>query len=105
MNEFVTSKEKGKKIIYLIKIGDLEDSIISTLKMNLELKLKDYIDAVHILPDFFPIPKSSYDPKRKQYLASLILDELSLLFNSNSYFYIIGVMNQDIYIIFNKQRS
>ncbi|MHA1235391.1 MAG: hypothetical protein ACTSQL_09950 [Promethearchaeota archaeon] len=102
INKIKTKSVKNEiylgKTIYLLNIGDVEESILSGLKKVLEKVLKDYIDSIKIIPGSFPLINTAYDPKTRQHLASSILTDISAHFSSDRFLYVIGVMNQDIYI-------
>jgi archaemetzincin len=86
-----------KRIVYLQKIGLLDQSILIKLKKDLEKALKVFIDSVEILPDFIPLTNLEYNPKKRQYKASLVMKELIKHINKKQYFRTIGVIDKDIY--------
>lgn len=80
-----------EKFIYLVPIGEVKREILEDLKNN----LPKVFPFKFVIADEIPIPKDSFNEKRKQYLAYSFLEELSKL-NINAY-KILGVTNVDLY--------
>ena len=86
-----------EKTIYLQKIGDIDQDLLTKLKKNLKLVLRDYINSVKILKDEVEIMNFLYNPKSKQYEASNILDFLKKDVADKNHFRTLGIINADIY--------
>ncbi|MFW9970286.1 MAG: archaemetzincin family Zn-dependent metalloprotease [Candidatus Odinarchaeota archaeon] len=86
-----------KKIINLLKIGEVDQSIIDTLKLKLELTFKKFNVSVVPLKRIVPLKNSEYNKKRDQY------DAYKILYNINNYianelaFRILGIVDNDIF--------
>ncbi|MFW9875584.1 MAG: hypothetical protein ACFFG0_20980 [Candidatus Thorarchaeota archaeon] len=86
-----------KKSISLLRIGQVDQSILYNLKRRLELtfnKFKIYIDP---LQEIIPLDYSEYNIKRGQYNASKILDRIINFGLKMPSFRILGIINQDIF--------
>lgn len=86
-----------KLAIYLIKIGNLDQSMLEKLKINLEQKLKNFNFSFEILQDDFELEDLVDNSEKDQYYAPEILNKLSLYLKRTHIFRLIGVMNKDIY--------
>jgi len=86
-----------KRIVYLQKIGLLDQSILIKLKKDLERELKEFIDSVEVLPDSIPLTDLEYNPNKRQYNASLVMKKLIKHINNKQYFRTMGVIDKDIY--------
>ncbi len=86
-----------EKIIYIEKIGDIDQIVLAKLKKNLKLSFKELIDKVKVSPDSISLEDSDYDKTRRQYNASSIIRKIIKHVKNKEYFRILGVMNKDIY--------
>ena len=86
-----------KKIIELIKIGDLEQSILVKLKDNLENIFNNVILSINIIQDEIQLEKADFNPERGQYNAHKILKKIIKHTRSFDTFRVLGVMDEDIY--------
>ena len=86
-----------KNVIYLLRIGELNQSILSNLKKNLENKFKEFNIEVEIFQDIMKLKNSEYDTERKQYEAPKILKRLVEIAKFKNYFRILGIIDKDIY--------
>lgn len=86
-----------KNVIYLLRIGELNQSILSNLKKNLEDKFKEFNIKVEILQDVMKLKNSEYDTERKQYEAPKILKRLVETAKIENFFRILGIIDKDIY--------
>lgn len=86
-----------KKIIRLIKIGQVNHSILHRLKKKLELSFREFSISVDTLKDIIPLENSEYNIKRSQYNASKILNKINNYLQNKRYFRILGIMDEDIF--------
>ncbi len=86
-----------KKIIELLKIGDLEQSILVSLKDNLNDTFNNLKMAVNISQNAFQLEITEYNSERMQYNADKILDRIIKLTKNHKVFRILGVIDKDIY--------
>jgi len=86
-----------KRIIYLLKVGELNQSILSNLKRNLEDEFNKFNIQVEIFQDGMKLRNSEYDAERKQYKAPKILKILAERAKSENLFRILGILDKDIY--------
>ncbi len=86
-----------KKIIYLQRIGELDQSIMLKLKKNLAWEFRNLVKSVKVLPDHIQLSNDSYNSIRKQHDGSLIMEGLIRNVVNNKYFRILGVVGEDIY--------
>ncbi|MFX1345323.1 MAG: archaemetzincin family Zn-dependent metalloprotease [Promethearchaeota archaeon] len=86
-----------KKVIYLLRIGELNQSILSNLKKNLEDEFKECNIKVEIFQDVMKLKNSEYDAERKQYKAPKILKRLVERAKIENFFRILGIIDKDIY--------
>ena len=83
--------------IGLLKIGKVEDSILSYLKEN----LTNIFPGVkcETLPETMSIPESAYNPVRGQYNSSIVLTNMKRFADRKAvYNRILGVTNADLYV-------
>ncbi|MFX1308260.1 MAG: archaemetzincin family Zn-dependent metalloprotease [Promethearchaeota archaeon] len=86
-----------KKTIELLKIGDFDKSILVKLSKDLEREFKEFGIAVSIIQEKIPLNETQYNPLRRQYDASKVLNSI-LFHNWNKLsFRILGVMDKDIF--------
>lgn len=86
-----------EKIIYVQKIGEIDQAALAKLKKNLKSSFKEFIDKVKVSPDTMNLEDSDYHPSRRQYNASSIIRKLIKHVNNKEYFRTLGVMDHDIY--------
>jgi archaemetzincin len=90
-------KMKISRIIYLQKIGDLEPTILSTLKCQLEQKLRNFNITIEISGIKIDLTESEFNKSKNQFNASKILKLIRKSFPNENYFKILGVLDKDIY--------
>lgn len=88
-----------KKKIGLVKLGEVDQSILDKLKIKLELFFREFKISVDILKEFIPLEKAEYNKKRKQYNALKLLKKIKLVIQDKTYFRLLGILNHDIYSI------
>ena len=86
-----------KRIILLLKIGDIDQEILIELEKRLIKVFKNYDMRIKILPEIIALEDVDFNFKRSQYDASRILDNINKFFLNKQYFRILGVMDKDIY--------
>ncbi|MFX1302572.1 MAG: archaemetzincin family Zn-dependent metalloprotease [Promethearchaeota archaeon] len=86
-----------KKTIGLLKIGEFDESILIKLKKNLEQEFKEFNVSVSIIQEKIPLDEAKYNPIRRQYEASKVLNSIILYNQNKQYFRILGVMDRDIF--------
>lgn len=86
-----------KKVIYLQKIGDIDNIVLKKLKKNLNWIFKEFVDSVEISPDSIPLKESEYDPSRRQYNGSLTLRRLLKYSGESKHFRTLGIIDKDIF--------
>ena len=84
-------------LIYLQKIGPVDDSILLKLKKNLKWAFRKYDLNVKVLSYELPLLYKEYHHFKKQYDVDQILNRLKIYAESKKYFRILGVINQDIF--------
>lgn len=86
-----------KKKILLLRIGQINESIILKLKKNLKWSFKEYSVIFELIPKELDLKQSFYHSQRRQYDAEKIMKEMNqFLFNYN-FFRVLGIINEDIY--------
>ncbi|MFX1456399.1 MAG: archaemetzincin family Zn-dependent metalloprotease [Promethearchaeota archaeon] len=85
------------RIIYLLKVGDLKHTVLSTLKRQLERKLRSFNIKVRVLDMQMDLTESEFNKSRKKFSASKILKLIRKRFPTEKYFRILGVLDKDIY--------
>jgi archaemetzincin len=86
-----------KNIIYILGIGDIKSSILLSLQRDLVSSFKKFIADVEILHDLIPLELSEYHTDRRQYDASMIKKKLKNKIGQETYFRILGVIDEDIF--------
>lgn len=86
-----------ERIIYLQKIGKLEDSILINLKSQLEQKFYQFKIKVTINRDQLTLTDSEYNELKQQFDASKILNLLKREFLNKNFFRLLGILDEDIY--------
>ena len=85
-----------KKIIYLQKVGLVNESLLLKLKKNLIWTLKKYKINVQIPSYELPLLYKEYSIEKK-YNGDQILNRLRTYAESKKYFRILGIIDQDIF--------
>jgi len=86
-----------RKIILLQPIGEINQSVLLKLKINLKWSLKDYIEDVTISEDFISISEKNYNSTKRKFNASLIIKDLIDHIGKRNFFRYLGVIDKDIY--------
>lgn len=86
-----------RKIVYLQKIGPVDDIILLKLKKSLKWAFRRYDLNVKILSYELPLLYKEYHQFNKQYDADQILNRLKTYVESKRSFRILGVISQDIF--------
>ncbi|MFW9874561.1 MAG: archaemetzincin family Zn-dependent metalloprotease [Candidatus Thorarchaeota archaeon] len=86
-----------KRIIYLIKIGELDQLILSKLKKNLGVHFNQFNIQVEIYQDGMKLRNTEYDVERDQYKAPILLKRLIEKAKKEKFFRILGILDRDIY--------
>ena len=85
------------KIIELLRIGDVEQSILKTLKENLDMSFKGLHMIIKINRDEIQLEKAEFNSERDQYDANKILKRIINQTITHKSFRILGVIDKDIY--------
>ena len=85
------------KTINLLKIGDLNHSVLVKLKKKLELRFKRLNLFVNIVQEEIPLEETEYNPRRRQYNAIKILKKIIINAQNKKMFHVLGVMDKDIF--------
>ncbi len=88
-----------KKRIGLVKIGQVDESILDNLKNRLEISFKEFKISVVALKDIIHLENTEYNKNRNQYNALKILKKINLSFQNKRYLRLLGIINNDIYSI------
>lgn len=75
-------------------VGDVEDRVLLFLAIQLK---KVFYGASIKISEAIPIPISSYNSERDQYVSSLILDEVLSYFNPETEDKVLGIADVDAY--------
>ena len=86
-----------KSTIELIKIGNIDQSILVKLKKKLERTFSLFNLSANIIHETISLEESEYDPKRRQYDALKILKKIINLSKNKQFFRTLGIMDEDIY--------
>ncbi|MHA2283290.1 MAG: archaemetzincin family Zn-dependent metalloprotease [Promethearchaeota archaeon] len=86
-----------ERIIYLQKIGKLNQSLLIKLKSRLELELKKFNIGVKINKDQITLTDSEYNKSKERYSSLKILKKLRKEFLNKEFFRILGILDKDIY--------
>ena len=86
-----------KRIIYILKVGESNQSILCNLKKNLEVEINKFNLYVEILQEGLKLRYSDYNLKREQYKAPKILKRLIRKAKHNKFFRVLGILEKDIY--------
>jgi len=86
-----------KKIIGIQKIGEIDASILQTLRKNLKKVFKGYNLKFKVFRDGLSLSDAEYGPKGKQYKSKLVLDKIISHLEEKDYFRGLGIMDKDAY--------
>ena len=86
-----------KKRISLLKIGQVEQSILDKLKKKLEITFEEFNVSVDSLQEIIPLEKTEYNKKRGQYNALKLLNKINLFIQEKPFFRSLGIIDYDIY--------
>ncbi|MFX0039164.1 MAG: archaemetzincin family Zn-dependent metalloprotease [Promethearchaeota archaeon] len=86
-----------KKIVSLLKIGQVDLTIFEMLKTKLEFSFREFNISVDILKDIVPLENSEFNVKRNQYNASKILDKINSYVQNRRFFRVLGILDKDIF--------
>ncbi len=86
-----------KRIIYLQKVGRLDQSMLISLKNNLVPQLVDFNCKVERFKDELVLTDSLYNKSKEQYSASKILKKIVKNTQKKEFFRILGLIDEDIY--------
>lgn len=86
-----------KKIISLLNIGQVDQSIIDILKSKLVLIFSEFNITIDHQKNTIPLKNSEYSNKRRQYDASKILFKINNYVQNEPCFRILGVVDNDIF--------
>ncbi|MFW9827998.1 MAG: archaemetzincin family Zn-dependent metalloprotease [Candidatus Thorarchaeota archaeon] len=87
-----------EKVIRLLKISEVNESILEDLAKNLNLKFMEFNISIDPLIKEINLDKSFYDKLRQQYDASKILNEITSVSRREQVFRTLGIIDQDIYV-------
>ena len=85
------------KIIELLRIGDVEQSILKRLKDGLDKSFKSLDMSLEINQEMIQLEKTEFNSERRQYNADRILKRIITLTKAHKSFRILGVIDKDIY--------
>ncbi len=86
-----------ERIIYLQKIGRIDQSLLISLKSQLERIFSALNIRVKINKDSITLSKSAYNMSREQFNALKILRRIKNGFQNKNFFRILGILDEDIY--------
>ncbi|MFX1567123.1 MAG: archaemetzincin family Zn-dependent metalloprotease [Promethearchaeota archaeon] len=86
-----------KKIIELLKIGDLDQLILLRLNHDLKGIFSSFNISININRDKLQLEKVEYNSERSQYNADRILKRIIKLTKNYESFRILGIIDKDIY--------
>ena len=86
-----------ERIIYLHKIGKLDQSILINLKSQIERELNEFNIRVKINKDEITLTDSEYNKSKEQFNASKVLKKIQRNARSKDNFRILGILDRDIY--------
>jgi archaemetzincin len=85
------------KIIYLLKIGKVNQPIFLDLKKNLEVFFHEFNISIKLIRKRIKLRKKDFDKARGQFRALKILERLVEKAKIKEYFRIFGILDEDIY--------
>ena len=88
---------KLKIVIYLQKIGNIDDTVLKNLERDLKKVLGKIIDSIKILPDIIELRESDYVAKKKQYNGSSIIKQLKSRNNKPNLSSTLGILDVDLF--------
>ena len=88
---------KLKIVIYLQKIGNINNIILKNLEKDLKKALGKFIDSVTILPGIIELKESDYVAKKKQYNGSSIIKQLKSSNNKRNLSSTLGILDVDLF--------
>ena len=86
-----------KTTIELLKIGEVNESVLVKLKKNLERSFKGIYLSINIIQEPLSLEKAEYNQKRRQYDASKVLTKILYFAQNKQFFRILGVIDKDLY--------
>ncbi|TFG00938.1 MAG: hypothetical protein EU540_04655 [Promethearchaeota archaeon] len=86
-----------KKVIYLQKIGDVDDIVLKKLKKNLKRRFFNHVDSVEVLEKKISLSSLQYHPEKKQYDVSFFLNCLKKFVKNKNQFRTLAIIDKDIY--------
>ena len=86
-----------KKIIYFLRIGDIDPGILIVLKKDLKWFFEKYGFKIVNIPNPIPLLKSEYDSYKRQYDALKIKKRLIKYVKIKDYNRVLGVLDVDIF--------
>ncbi|MFX1420350.1 MAG: archaemetzincin family Zn-dependent metalloprotease [Promethearchaeota archaeon] len=86
-----------KKNISLLRIGQVDQSILDKLKKELELSFSNFKLSIDPLQEIIPLESSEYNTNKRQYNASKILNRIINYELNKRSFRILGVIDEDIF--------
>ncbi len=97
-NEFSQKIEvKLKIVIYLLKIGNISNTILKNLEKDLKKTLGKFIDSISLLPNIIELRESDYVAKKKQYNGSSIIKQLKSSNNKHNLSSTLGILDVDLF--------
>lgn len=79
--------------ILIVPVGRIDDEILRNISDHLKETFRRCVD---IGPEM-PVPQVSYNPERRQYLSTAILEEM-LVFRGKDIERVLGVADKDLYV-------
>ncbi|MBD3197909.1 MAG: archemetzincin [Candidatus Lokiarchaeota archaeon] len=91
-----------ERVIFLKKIGSIEDYRLIRLQKDLQWILKTIYEGfkIKIHPETFQLLNCEYHVLKKQYNADFIFERFITCMQNQRFFRILGLMDQDIYSLF-----
>ena len=86
-----------KIVIYLQKIGNINNTILKNLEKDLKKILGKFIDSTAVLPDIIELRESDYVAKKKQYNGSSIIKQLKRSNNKHNLSSTLGILDADLF--------
>ncbi|MCK4370085.1 MAG: archaemetzincin family Zn-dependent metalloprotease [Candidatus Lokiarchaeota archaeon] len=81
----------------MLKIGDLNHSVLVKLKKKLELGFKRFNLSVNIVQEEIPLEETEYNRRKRQYNAIKILKKIIIYAQNKKIFHVLGVIDKDIF--------
>ena len=86
-----------KKNVSLVRVGQVDQSILDRLKKKLEFSFKEFKISIDLLQDKIILENAEYNGKRGQYNASKILHKIVNYIQKRNNFRILGIIDKDIF--------